>query len=283
MPRIEVASEAGACFGVERALGMVDELARVGSLSVATLGPLIHNPRVIGQLEQEGVRVVEAADAASGSMLVLRTHGSTPAEEALARETAEAVTDATCPLVKRVHRAVERMYGDGRTVVVVGEAGHPEVVATMARAEGSLCVGSAEEAAALGIEGPVGVVAQTTITHELFEACCEALSRTHDDVEVADTICDATTKRQAAARELAERADCMIVIGGKNSANTRHLYDICAVACPNSHHIESPDELDVSSLEGCDLIGITAGASTPAAHIEELLDYLHASLGIESS
>ena len=167
-PQIRIAEEAGACYGVERALQMVESAAAEGVGSVHTLGPLIHNPRVIAELAAQGVDAVESPEEAAGDTLLLRTHGTVPEEEARARDLCARVLDATCPFVKKVHQAAERLSREGYQVVVVGEAGHPEVEATLPHAPGAVVVGSAEEAAALPHVRKVGVVVQTTARRALL-------------------------------------------------------------------------------------------------------------------
>ena len=268
MPEIRIAREAGACYGVERALQMVESAADEQSGAVHTLGPLIHNPRVVAELAEKGVDAVDAPEQAAGDTLLLRTHGTVPAEEARARELCAHVLDATCPFVKKVHLAAERLSGEGYQVVVVGEAGHPEVEATLPHAPGAVVVGSAEEAAGLPRTRKVGVVVQTTARRALLADVVEALLGRAEEVRVINTICEATAGHQAAAEELAREADVMIVIGGRISANTTRLAEISAAHCPLTHHVEGADELRPEWFEGAGVIGITAGASTPASQIE---------------
>ena len=268
MPEVRIAREAGACYGVERALQMVESAADEKSGAVNTLGPLIHNPRVVAELAEKGVDAVDAPEQAAGDTLLLRTHGTVPAEEARARELCARVLDATCPFVKKVHLAAERLSGEGYQVVVVGEAGHPEVEATLPHAPGAVVVGSAEEAAGLPRTRKVGVVVQTTARRALLADVVEALLGRAEEVRVINTICEATAGHQAAAEELAREADVMIVIGGRISANTTRLAEISAAHCPLTHHVEGADELRPEWFEGAGVIGITAGASTPASQIE---------------
>ncbi|MDM8270977.1 4-hydroxy-3-methylbut-2-enyl diphosphate reductase [Thermophilibacter provencensis] len=268
MPEIRVAGEAGACYGVERALQMVESAAAEGAGVVHTLGPLIHNPRVISDLAARGVDAVGSPEEAAGDTLLLRTHGTVPEEEARARELCSRVLDATCPFVKKVHLAAERLSSEGYQVVVVGEAGHPEVEATLPHAPGAVVVGSAEQAAALPHARKVGVVVQTTARRALLAEVVEALLGVAEEVRVINTICEATSGHQAAAERLAREADVMIVIGGRISANTTRLAEISAACCPRTHHVEGADELRAEWFSGADLIGITAGASTPASQIE---------------
>ena len=276
--RIEIASEAGACYGVERALRMVEDAARTSAVPVHTLGPLIHNPRVVDDLAAKGVTVVASPEESSGDTLLLRTHGVTPEEERRARELCHDVLDATCPFVKKVHLAASRLFKEGYQVVVVGEAGHPEVEATLPHAPGAVVVGDASEAEELPFCKKIGVVVQTTQSRSNLQQVVSALLDRAEEVRVVNTICDATSGHQGACAELAARADVMIVIGGRISANTKRLAEIAAELCPRTHHIEGADELDPSWLVGAGLIGITAGASTPASQIDAVRRTIEAAI-----
>lgn len=266
--RIKIAREAGACYGVERALRLTEEAAENGPRPVYTLGPLIHNPRVVAELEAKGVRVAPGPSDAAGGTLILRTHGVAPSEERLARELCEHVIDATCPFVKRCHKSAERLDRKGYQVVIVGEKGHPEVMGTLGHVPTALVISSPDEVASLDPSLRVGVVVQTTQARANLDAVVEALQERVSEVVVENTICEATSGHQAAAMELAREVDVMLVIGGKNSANTTHLAEVAALACENTYHIESENELELSWFEGAKSIGITAGASTPATQIE---------------
>lgn len=273
-PRVVVAEEAGACYGVERALSLTRQAAS-GPAPVMTLGPLIHNPRVVAGLAEEGVGVATEPGEAAGGTLVLRTHGVTPAEEAAARAACARVVDATCPFVRRCHEIAGRLAAGGYTVVVVGEAGHPEVEGTRGHAPGALVVGSAEEARSLPDEAlgrRVGVVVQTTMARPVLAGVVGALVGRVEELRVFDTICEATSGHQAACEALARRADVMVVVGGRNSANTRHLAEIASGLCPRTHHVEGPDELEASWFSGARVVGLTAGASTPAEQLEGVRD-----------
>lgn len=275
---IQIASEAGACYGVERALRMVEDAAKTSPVPVHTLGPLIHNPRVVADLALKGVTVVDSPEESAGDTLLLRTHGVTPNEERRARKLCHDVLDATCPFVKKVHLAASRLYREGYQVVVVGEAGHPEVEATLPHAPGAVVVGDASEAADLPVCKKIGVVVQTTQSRSNLERVVSALLGRAEEVRVVNTICDATSGHQGACAELAARADVMIVIGGRISANTKRLTEIAAELCPRTYHIEGADELDPSWLDGAGLIGITAGASTPASQIDAVRSAIEAAI-----
>ena len=268
MAKVVIASEAGACYGVERALQMVEAAAAKSQVGVHTLGPLIHNPRVVAELAEKGVSVVLSPAEAAGETLLLRTHGVTPDEQASAQNLCHEVLDATCPFVKKVHLAAARLYKEDYQVVVVGEKGHPEVEATLPHAPGAVVVGSAAEAATLPECKKIGVVVQTTQSRANLEKVVAALLGRAEEVRVVNTICEATSGHQKACADLAAQADVMIVIGGRISANTTRLAEISAELCPKTHHIEGADELNASWFDKADLIGITAGASTPASHIK---------------
>lgn len=270
MAEIRIAEEAGACYGVRRALDMVLSAAETATGPVHTLGPLIHNPQVVADLASRGVTVVEDPRQQAGSTLLMRTHGVTPEVEEAARTSGVTVLDATCPYVKKAHVAAERLERDGYQVIIVGEAGHPEVEGTHGHAPSAVVVGSAEELDGIKVARRVGVVVQTTQTRDCLSSVIDALLDRAEEVRVVNTICEATTVRQRAAAELAREADVMVVIGGRNSANTTHLAEICAERCPRTHHIETAEELDPAWFAGAALIGITAGASTPGSQIERV-------------
>ena len=244
-PQIVVAREAGACYGVNRALDLVREAAEGEGGPIHTLGPLIHNPTVVAELESKGVGVVESPEEVSGGTIVLRTHGVPPAEEKSAREAADRVLDATCPFVLRAHKAAERLDAEGYQVIVFGEAGHPEVLGTLGHAREPLVIEDPSQLEGVEVGRKVGVVVQTTQSRaRLRELVCALLGR----------------------------ADVMVVIGGRTSANTCRLAQICGESCARVHHIEVAGELEASNFEGAETIGVTAGASTPQAQIDEVCE-----------
>lgn len=275
MLTVTVAEHAGACFGVERALALVEQLAAESSGALHTLGPLIHNPIVVSDLKERGVGVVsDPLDVGEGDTLVLRTHGVPPEVEEQAARVGARVVDATCPFVKKVHLAAERLLAEGYQVIVVGEAGHPEVEGTLGHAPSALVIGSSTELQGVEVGRRVGVVVQTTLARSVLREVVDALVGRCAELRVMDTICEATSDRQQAAARLAEESDVMLVIGGRNSANTTHLVQICVEHCSRTHHIESAEELDPAWFDGATRVGITAGASTPASHVQRVLDAL---------
>ncbi|MDO4536808.1 MAG: 4-hydroxy-3-methylbut-2-enyl diphosphate reductase [Coriobacteriales bacterium] len=279
MAEVTVADKAGACFGVERALRMVHEAAENVEGPVRTLGPLIHNPVVVDELAAAGVEAVKSpSEAPRGASLIMRAHGVRPEVEDEARAAGLTILDATCPFVKKVHRLAEKLDSEGYQVIVVGEKGHAEVEGTCGHAKGAVVVGSAADVEAIDVRRKVGVVAQTTLELSVLQGVMSALAGRCEELRVFNTICDATSERQAAAAELASRVDVMVVIGGRNSANTCHLADVCRAQGTKTYHIEVPEELDETWFAGADKVGITAGASTPAAHIEAVRSHLSALL-----
>lgn len=270
MPEILIADEAGACFGVERALEMVRQAAAQGTGQLHTMGPLIHNPSVVSELEGLGVTVVDDVSVEPGSTLVLRTHGVPPQVEETARATGAQVLDATCPFVKRVHRAVARLEREGYQVLIVGEPGHPEVEGTRGYAPHALVAENAQALAGVELPRKVGVVVQTTMSKAVLREVVACLVGRVDELHLIDTICEATAGHQDACARLARTVDVMVVVGGRNSANTTHLADISRSICPKTYHIEMAGELVPAWFEGAQRIGITAGASTPASHIESV-------------
>ena len=274
MAEVRVAEHAGACYGVERALQLAWDAVDSFEWEIFTLGPLIHNPRVVAGLEAMGAHVVSRVDDAAGGTLILRTHGVSPHEEQRAREVCTKVIDATCPFVKRVHIEVERLRRDGYEVVIVGEPGHPEVVATLGHAPGAHIISAPEDVAYASLGDRVGIVVQTTLTESTLNAVVDAIDDGTREVKLVNTICEATALRQAAASDLARTSDAMVVIGGRNSANTTHLAEICAAICPRTFHIENAEELDPDWFSGASAIGVTAGASTAASQIDSVVKAL---------
>lgn len=272
------ARNAGACYGVQRALDLAIAAVEDGG-TASTLGPLIHNPRVVAELACRGVRAVERAEDACGGAIVIRSHGVTPAVRRAVEARGLPVVDATCPHVARAQKAAADLGQRLGRVIVVGEAGHPEVEGLVACARESgaeVAVAAAPADLPAGLREPVGVVVQTTQTRAALDAVVGALRACGIEPAVKNTICFATSQRQEAAAALAGEVDAIVVIGGRNSSNTTRLADICAAACPRTHHIESADEVDPAWFSDCSVVGVTAGASTPEDHIAAVTARLEA-------
>jgi len=275
--KVVVADQAGVCFGVKRALELVEAEADKGD-PLATLGPLIHNPQVVKRLEEKGVRVVRDVSEAEGGAIVMPSHGVASEVKATAERAGFRVIDATCPFVANVHKVVRRLASHGYLVVVVGDAGHSEVKAILSAAgEGAVVISSPEEVGERDWSGKkVGIVSQTTQTPERFGEIVGRIAARAKEVVAHNTICYATHDRQSAARELAPKVDAMFVVGGRNSANTNRLAEICRESGVPTFHIETADEIDESAVKGVRVVGLTAGASTPDWIINEVRSRLEA-------
>jgi small subunit ribosomal protein S1 len=268
---IIVAEHAGFCFGVMRALDIAEDALGDGA-PVYSMGPLIHNPQVVRELADRGLTPLDEGARPSGVRVVLRTHGVPPDVVATLRARDCDVVDATCPFVKRVHEEVRRLLADAFQVVVVGERDHPEVAAIVGHAGGNaMVIERPEEVLDLPPIGRVGVVAQTTQSPRNFEAVVKALRERAEEIRVCDTICSATERRQQAALEMASRVDLVLVIGGRESGNTRRLAEICAATGVSTRHVETADELRPEWFHCVERLGITAGASTPDWIIEQVI------------
>jgi len=278
---IVVARYAGYCYGVERALRITEEALEGAEGPVASLGPIIHNPSVVGRLEERGVKVVEHAGEAAGGTLVVRTHGVPPEVVEGARARDLTLVDATCPFVAVAQRKAASLREAGYTVVILGERDHPEVVGLEGFAGKAAVV--VEDAAGLPLAHlrgkRVGVVVQTTQTRANLASVAAALAPVAREFLVFNTICDATEKRQSAACELAAEVDVVVVVGGRNSANTARLAQLCRAIQSRTHHIESAAELEPAWFAGAPRIGVTAGASTPDEEIEATVAALQALSG----
>lgn len=270
---IVVARYAGYCYGVERALRLTGEAVDAAPEPVATLGPIIHNPSVVGSLQARGVDVVgdvDEAERAGVGTLIVRTHGVSPDVLEEARSRSLNVVDATCPFVAVAQRKAAGLQQAGYVVVILGERDHPEVAGLEGFAGAEAAV--VEDAAGLPLESlrgrRVGVVVQTTQTRANLSGVAAALAPVARELLVYNTVCDATEKRQSAACELAGEVDVVVVVGGRNSANTARLAQLCRAIEPRTHHIESAAELRAEWLRDVRRIGVTAGASTPDEEIE---------------
>ena len=274
-----LAKSAGFCFGVKRAVETVYEQTGTEN-RIYTYGPIIHNEEVVKDLESKGVSVLEGEEdlrKLDKGTVVIRSHG-------VPREICEMIekkgltcVDATCPFVKRIHRIVEKESGEGRRIIIIGNPGHPEVEGIMGWSHTPAAViESAEEAEKFTcLPGEkLCLVSQTTFNYNKFKELVEIFQKKGYNITIVNTICNATEERQTEAREIADKVDAMIVIGGKHSSNTRKLYEICRERCKSTYLIQTLDDLHLELPETAALVGITAGASTPNNIIEEVQNYV---------
>jgi len=269
--KIILAKRAGFCFGVKRATQMAFEAAAMDKKTY-TLGPIIHSPQVVQKLEELGVKVLKSLESMDSGTIIIRSHGVAAGETDEAVQKQLEIVDATCPFVKKAQEHVKSLSESGYGVVVVGDADHPEVQGIVSYGGDKVfVVGSGEEVRKLPKMQKIGVVAQTTQSFEnLKNVVSECLQR-GGEIRVFNTICDATAVRQEEAKELACQVDCMLVVGGFNSANTRRLAEVCAEIQPRTHHIETAAEIDSAWFAGVERVGVTAGASTPKWIIDEVV------------
>jgi 4-hydroxy-3-methylbut-2-enyl diphosphate reductase len=266
---VVVARDAGYCYGVERALKTAEEAAGTLSEPIVTLGPLIHNPVVVERLAQRGIGVVESLDEVEGGTVIVRTHGVAPDVVREAERRGLTVIDATCPFVSVAHQKAQVLREERYVPLILGERDHPEVVGLLAHAgQRALVVEDPDEVPVATVRGArVGIVVQTTQTRDSLAALVARVAPLARETLVFNTICDATEKRQAAAQKLAREVDVMIVVGGRNSANTTRLASLCRAIQPRTHHVEQAAELQAEWFGGARRVGVAAGASTPQEEI----------------
>lgn len=275
--KISVAKTAGFCFGVARAVDCVEKLIESGA-NVCTFGPLIHNPGFIRHLEERGVFAVSRVrDIPESSTVVIRAHGVLKSEQAEIEKKAAAVVDGTCPFVKKIHRIAEEESSSGAAVIIAGDPAHPEVLGIKSYAKNDVYViSNQKELEELIQKHPelvqknVCLVSQTTFSADEFKICEKFAKKVYTNLKIFDTICNATALRQEEASKLAAENDMMIVIGGKNSSNTKKLFELCRRRC-TTYLIEDVTELSEIKISGVRSIGVTAGASTPSGTIKEVL------------
>lgn len=259
----------GFCYGVKRAIKIARENAAPDG-SACTLGPIIHNPQMVERLKDEGVGTIDCLDDLKWGKVIIRSHGVGPETYERAEAMGLECVDATCPHVKKAQLSAKELAEEGRFVVIVGEKEHPEVHSIVQWAGGNVAViETVAEAASVPNASRLGIISQTTFSGERFREIVSALLDKSRDIRVMRTICTATDQRQRAARELASKVDVMLVIGGKNSANTTRLAQLCAKIC-RTYHIETAEELQPAWFDNIEKIGITAGASTPDWIIKEV-------------
>lgn len=273
---IKLAEVCGFCYGVKRAVRMAEEAA-AKKISGATLGPLIHNPQLIAELAAKGIGCREALeDFAPGETVIIRSHGVGPEIYAQAKKRGLKVIDATCPNVRLAQQKAAQAAADGYYPVIVGEKNHPEVKSILKHAgKNTVCVEYIEDISNIPLHSKYAVIIQTTFELQKFEKILTVMQQERPgEYRVERTICLATARRQQAAVSLAREVDAVVVIGGRNSANTRHLYELVAGVCHRAFQIETAAELYPEMFRECHKIGITAGASTPDRLIKEAISVM---------
>ena len=286
MKTLIIAETAGFCFGVSRSVKMAETMLRDGPC--ASFGMLIHNEDEVHRLMESGLRIVRSVEEIQpGERVLIRAHGVPPDSIRELEKKHAVISDATCPKVQFIHRIVEKAGREGRFVIIIGMKQHPEVDAIRARCREYAVVENLLETETWLIQHPevwnlpITVVAQTTQTKNNFDDCVEAIKKRCTNADISDTICFATSKRQEEAAALSRACDAMVVIGGRHSANSQHLAEICRQSCENVQFIERPEELDFSILKKFPVVGLTAGASTPAWIIKEVSSKMSDEIRVE--
>ena len=286
MKTLKIAETAGFCFGVSRSVKMAETMLRDGPC--ASFGMLIHNEDEVHRLMESGLRIVRSVEEIQpGERVLIRAHGVPPDSIRELEKKHAVISDATCPKVQFIHRIVEKAGREGRFVIIIGMKQHPEVDAIRARCREYAVVENLLETETWLIQHPevwnlpITVVAQTTQTKNNFDDCVEAIKKRCTNADISDTICFATSKRQEEAAALSRACDAMVVIGGRHSANSQHLAEICRQSCENVQFIERPEELDFSILKKFPVVGLTAGASTPAWIIKEVSSKMSDEIRVE--
>lgn len=270
---IILAKSAGFCFGVKRAVDHA--YSKVGQKDIYTYGPIIHNKEVTGDLDNKGVRVIENLDEVKEGEIIIRSHGVPPSVYKEIEDRGLTYTDCTCPFVKKIHNIVKDNYNKGKSIIIVGNKTHPEIIGINGWCENTaVTINSLEEAESTDLdrEKAYALVVQTTFQTDVFENIIVCLKEKNDNIEVFRTICSATGDRQKEAVEIAKIADQMIVLGDKSSSNTRKLYEISKKHCKNVYLCERICDLELQNIKKNGTMGITAGASTPSVIIKEAVN-----------
>lgn len=278
--KIILAKSAGFCFGVKRAITMVEEQIEQNSGSpIYTYGPIIHNESVVNDLKARGVDVMDEnrdpSDYQKGTV-ILRSHGVSKKIQDKIETAGHVAVDATCPFVKKIHNLAREASQKGEYIIIIGDPQHPEIQGVTGWIEGDdyTVIQTAEGAESFSLKNEkqkVLILSQTTFNYKKFQDIVEILDKKGYDINALNTICNATEERQEEAARIAGEVDVCLVIGGRNSSNTRKLYDICSERCERTHFIETADDLDPEMISDADVVGVTAGASTPANIIQEVI------------
>ncbi len=266
---IKKAKTQGFCFGVAITLKKAEETV-ASHEAVTTLGHIVHNPQMVASFEDKGLRNAHSVDEVEAGTLFVRAHGLPVEVFEKAAEKGLTIVDATCPMVTKIHVQAEKLRADGYKIIVVGDPNHPEVKGTLSHVPGAWCIQTPDDIAALPRASKVGVVVQSTWSGAGFTEIVKKLSSKYYEVRAVNTICTDTHNRQSEAEQLATEVEVMVVVGGKTSANTKHLADLAATQGARSYHIEGPDELQPQWFENVAVAGLMSGASTPGWLVDQV-------------
>lgn len=272
--KILLAKTAGFCMGVKRAMHLALKTAQ-GNKKVYTCGPLIHNPQAVDYLHKNGVSSISDYKNISDVTLVIRAHGMPKQTIDKLKMSNIDLVDATCPHVLTSQKQIESYANKGWLIVIIGDKKHPEILSLQSFAgKNHIVISSISEIANISLSSPAMVIAQTTFSMQEYSKIASLIKEKVEEVKVCNSICKATSERQAEIRELSAKADAVIIVGGRESANTKRLAEISSQICPRSYHIETDTELQNINFNGIETIAVTAGASTPEFIMKKVLDYL---------
>jgi 4-hydroxy-3-methylbut-2-enyl diphosphate reductase len=266
---IRRAAVQGFCFGVAITVKKAEEAIAARS-DVTTLGHVVHNPQMVESLATRGLKNAHSVDEVDAGALFVRAHGLPVEVFDRAKAKGLEVIDATCPMVTKIHVQAEKLRADGYKIIVVGDPNHPEVKGTLSHVPGAFCIETVEDVAKLPRGSKMGVVVQSTYSRERFTDIVKALSEKYYEVRAVNTICTDTNNRQSEAQRLAREVEVMVVVGGKTSANTKHLAELAETHGARAFHIEGPGELRADWFDGVKVAGLMSGASTPGWLVDEV-------------
>jgi 4-hydroxy-3-methylbut-2-enyl diphosphate reductase len=278
---IIIAKKHGFCPGVKNALKLAKETLTAGDGKVYSLGPIIHNDQVVSELAKDGLETVDSIDDISEGTVLIRSHGATAAQLDKIRQKGLKIVDATCVLVKRLQKISIKLNKDGYKVVMIGDKDHPEVQAVVGSVKNVIVAASDADLEQLGPNEKLGIICQTTQSRDYFaEMVAFFVKKGFSELKIINTLCKEAVQRQTSAVELCKKVDVMFVLGGRNSANTKKLAELCKKHNNQTFHLQNIKELDKNIIYGKNTVGITAGASTPEAVVSEFVKVLK---GLDSS
>jgi len=269
---IKRAKTQGFCFGVAITVKKAEEAVERDGSNVTTLGHVVHNPQMVAQLEAKGLKNAHSVDEIESGTMFVRAHGLPVETFEKAAAKGLTVIDATCPMVTKIHVQAEKLRDEGYKIIVIGDASHPEVKGTLSHVPGAWCIQGVDDIEKLPRASRVGVVVQSTWSGPGFSEIVRKLSEKYYEVRAVNTICTDTKNRQSEVVDLAHDVEVMVVVGGKTSANTKHLAELAAINGARAYHIEGPDELDAAWFAGVSTAGLMSGASTPGWLVEQVAD-----------
>ena len=273
--RIKKAKVQGFCFGVAITVKKAEEAVATRP-DVTSLGNVVHNPQMVESLAFKGLKNAASVDEVDSGALFVRAHGLPTEIFEKAQQKGLTVIDATCPMVTKIHVQAEKLKADGYKIIVVGDPNHPEVKGTLSHVPGAWCIETVQDIEKLPRGSKVGVVVQSTYSGRRFSEIVQALTAKYYEVRAVNTICTDTHNRQSEATNLAREVDVMVVVGGKSSANTKHLAELAEMNGARAFHIEGPAELQASWFDGVQTAGLMSGASTPGWLVDSVAEQMEA-------